>query len=58
MFNIYTGLKYHLVQVLFLSIIIFWIGVVIFDTKEPMISYLLSVIVSDLILKSKGKVNP
>lgn len=58
MFNIYTWHKYHLIQVFFLSIIIFWIGVVIFDTKEPMISYLLSVIVSDLILKSKEKVNP
>lgn len=58
MFNIYRGPRYHLIQVFLLSIIIFWIGVVIFDTKEPMIGYLLSVIVSDLILKAKGMVNP
>ena len=55
MFNIYRGPKYYLIDVFLLSIAIFWIGVVIFDTKEPLISYLLSIVVSDLILKSKGK---
>lgn len=55
MFNIYRGPKYYLIDVFLLSIAIFLIGVVIFDTKEPLISYLLSIIVSDLILKSKGK---
>ena len=54
---IYRGPKYYLIEGFLLSIAIFWIGVVIFDTKEPLISYLLSIIVSDLILKSKGKLN-
>ena len=52
---IYRGPKYYLIEVFLLSVAIFWIGVVIFDTKEPLISYLLSIIVSDFILKSKGK---
>lgn len=58
MFNIYRGPRYYLIEVFLLSIAIFWIGVVILDTTEPLISYLLSIIVSDLILKSKGRVNP
>lgn len=56
MFNIYKGPRYYLIDVFLLSIVIFCVGVWIFNTNEPMISCLLSVIVSDLILKSKGKV--
>ncbi|MCF0147793.1 MAG: hypothetical protein HUJ77_05265 [Clostridium sp.] len=54
MFNIYRGPRYYLIEMFVLSIAIFWIGIAILDTTEPLISYLLSIIVSDLILKSKG----
>ena len=57
MFNIYKGPRYYLIEMFLLAIVIFWIGIVIFDTKEPMISFLLSIIVSDLIIKSGGKLN-
>ena len=54
---IYRGPRYYLIDVFLLSIAIFWVGILIFNTNDPLISYLLSVIVSDLILKNKGKVN-
>ena len=55
---IYKGPRYYLIDVFLLSIVIFGVGILIFNTNEPLISYLLSVIVSDLILKNKGKVKP
>ena len=54
----YRGPRYYLIDVFLLSIVIFGVGILIFNTNEPLISYLLSVIVSDLILKNKGKVKP
>ncbi|MDV4149557.1 hypothetical protein R0131_01785 [Clostridium sp. AL.422] len=53
---IYRGPRYYLIDVFLLSIVIFWIGVSLLGTNDGMISYLLSVIVSDLILKNKGKI--
>lgn len=53
---IYRGPRYYLINVFILSIVIFVVGTLIFNTNDAMISYLLSVIVSDLILKNKGKI--
>ena len=52
MFNIYRGPRYYLIDVFLLSLVIFFMGIWLLGTNDAMISYLLSLISSDLILKN------